>query len=318
MKSQFTQTALRLFGVFLTIVAHTYVACAQDAAYFEMPVYFEDARGNRDTIVFGADPQADSENPDRFDGQILTTPFDSVLEVRVMSNLGYKGPHIEDLTLRKRAIGIARSFDFQRECHLGKDGVAMVVHARYPPVTVSWDSTIFSTSYCHIASNIAAHFQSRYPAGPNPWWRDFPDMADITQCMSASSSWVIYRPPGPWSPLNEIFPSSIQPIVGGGIDTLPVIRIEMYPQISFNSPCGGMVSNLDSSVSNEETDLLVYPNPANDHIYFSASPVSYQIFDMIGRIKGSGFSISADISMLPRGMYQLHVRGGRSQVFVVK
>ncbi|GAB4497385.1 MAG: hypothetical protein OHK0019_30910 [Saprospiraceae bacterium] len=51
---------------------------------FEMLIYFEDAIGNKDTVIVGYDPDANTYDVNPQFGEVwLDTPFDSVFEVRV-------------------------------------------------------------------------------------------------------------------------------------------------------------------------------------------------------------------------------------------
>jgi hypothetical protein len=59
------------------------VAAQSDSILFEFPIYFEDAVGNRDTIIIGLSEYATPEfEPALGQVNMLNEPFDSVFEVR--------------------------------------------------------------------------------------------------------------------------------------------------------------------------------------------------------------------------------------------
>lgn len=57
----------------------------QPTAMFEATIWFEDAAGNRDSIVVGYDTLATEDIDPAFGEAEITSPFDSVFEVRAGS-----------------------------------------------------------------------------------------------------------------------------------------------------------------------------------------------------------------------------------------
>lgn len=115
---------------------------SQQKAQFELPIYFEDARGNKDSVVVGYDrsikvPKSLNQT---FGEVYLYMPFDSVLEVRVMdlSNDNY--------TSKKMVEGVFEAND--GTCDNYGTPFRILVHARYLPLRVYWDSTILE-GVCH-------------------------------------------------------------------------------------------------------------------------------------------------------------------------
>ena len=80
-------------------------------------------------------------------------------------------------------------------------------------------------------------------------------------------------------------------------------------------PQGVVIVNTEESLSSEEHDILLFPNPAQTSIQIALSPnpnkeITYDLYDVNGRRAGQG-SIPADglitipVNQLPNGMYFL-------------
>lgn len=115
---------------------------AQQQPQFVMPIWFEDSLGNRDTVWVGGDPSASSQNINPQFGEIaITTPFDSVFEVRAV--------HGDDTGWETSKIIIEYN-DSPGQCYLPAH-TRLMMHAKYPPVKISWDTTMLATNYpCNI------------------------------------------------------------------------------------------------------------------------------------------------------------------------
>jgi len=107
-----------------------------------MPLYFEDAVGNRDTIVVGYDENASFNQLNlQFGEQAITTPFDSIFEVRAV--------HADDhnfITSKK----IIENFELGPGDTCGASaGIRIFVRAKYLPVTIHYDTALVNSSLCH-------------------------------------------------------------------------------------------------------------------------------------------------------------------------
>ena len=76
---------MRFPGLILVpvLVLQTSKDLSAQEAQFETSFFFEDALGNRDTIVIGADPTADELVNTHLGEMLLIEPWDSAFEVRV-------------------------------------------------------------------------------------------------------------------------------------------------------------------------------------------------------------------------------------------
>ena len=123
-------------------VCLTHLASAQQQPQFIMPVWFEDAMGNRDTIWVGGDPTASYDNINSQFGEVeILAPFDSVFEVRAV--------HGFDDDWKTSKI-IVEGTDSPGGCILPAH-TRLMIHAKYLPVTISWDTTYLLDNYpCNI------------------------------------------------------------------------------------------------------------------------------------------------------------------------
>jgi hypothetical protein len=118
------------------------ILSAQQQPQFVMPIWFEDSLGNRDTVWVGGDPNASSQNMNsQFGEAVITAPFDSVFEVRAV--------HGDDTDWETSKIIIEYN-DSPGQCYLAAH-TRIMIHAKYPPVKISWDTTILASNYpCNI------------------------------------------------------------------------------------------------------------------------------------------------------------------------
>lgn len=157
------------FSILILLCLFSKAAVCQIAPMFEMSIYFEDAVGNRDTVMVGYDPEADSYdlNP-QFGEAWVFVPFDSVFEVRAV--------HSDDWLNRtsKKVIG---GFEAGGGDTCGAGGnVKVILSAKHFPVIISYDTAFIHTSACHrnmILSPDWQIFLQQY------WWD-----ADVWYCMS--------------------------------------------------------------------------------------------------------------------------------------
>lgn len=164
MKARLNFPILGLLCLFFQNIA------AQNTPMFEMLIYFEDAVGNKDTIMVGYDPNADSYdlNP-QFGESWVNEPFDSTFEVRVV--------HFDDWLHRtsKKVIGGFEATGGGDTCGAGGN-VKILLNAIHFPITIRYDTSLIHAEGCHrnmILSPDWQIFLQQY------WWD-----ADVWYCMS--------------------------------------------------------------------------------------------------------------------------------------
>ncbi len=310
----YSHLANNFFAVLVFLSAPTLLA-AQLSPIFETAFYFEDSRGNRDTVYSGFDPRATGGYDRNFDGPIITAPFDSVFEVRVAEIFEHTFFE-QTMTLRKRVISYAYHHDdrYGDDCYRETPGALFFIHARYPPVTVSWDAEVFRKSFCRVASIFEPHFQASYPGGPNPWWLTFPDQAALVTCMSEDSTAILNLPPRPWG--EPLYPTDIQPTEGGQLDTIPIVRYSPLFEHDFQSPC--RVEFVNTATPSQSAAFIAYPNPAATYLVISYEAVPYELYDAFSRLVLRGTASEVDVTSLAAGMYTLMIKNERPQRIVVQ
>lgn len=124
----------------------------QAQAEFSFELYFEDAVGNRDTLVLGYDALA-SDTIDASFGEenIISQPWDSLFEVRVtnkMQSVLYGLPELETFQTKKQFI--------KKHCGENWANWSLIyfdIKNSHFPITISWNSTIFNNQ-CVLGSVI--------------------------------------------------------------------------------------------------------------------------------------------------------------------
>ena len=118
------------------------VSFGQVQPQFVMPIWFEDSLGNKDTVWVGGDPGASYQNLNPQFGEVaIPAPFDSVFEVRAV--------HGSDTEWETSKIIIEGS-DAPGQCYLPAH-TRIMIQAKYPPVKISWDTTMLATNYpCNL------------------------------------------------------------------------------------------------------------------------------------------------------------------------
>ena len=112
------------------------------AQEFSFELYFEDALGNRDTLVLGYDPLAtDSIDVAFGEENIIAQPWDSVFEVRISDYYD------------KNQVGEQVSFNSKKSIqdNLGQpfffiDKIEINIKAKHFPIIISCDSTLLQSS----------------------------------------------------------------------------------------------------------------------------------------------------------------------------
>jgi hypothetical protein len=284
-----------IFGAFIFFSANIF---AQQTPEILMPIWFEDARGNKDTIWVGADRRASFDFNPEFGEREILTPFDSVFEVRAV--------HRYDLTWRTSKT-IVNGVEPTSCSHLSSTRI--MVHAIHLPIKVSWDMR-----YLVPATGSYCSFNSGLMFTPDLWaflamdWRQarvifclkripsfFYDDLDYTEFSRVSNN------NDPWLLQHEF------QVRGQGLK-----NVRGYHLASFSSGCTS-TSSRDISDA-DETMLLFYPNPAENTLRFGdeiwAELKNYSIYDIAGCLILQTKTIEKqeiDISALPPGSYTLQV-----------
>lgn len=283
---------------------YCFVSYAQYIPDFETKLYFEDAMGNRDTITIGHDSTSTDELNAHLGEFELTTPFDSVFEVRADDYMGF---HRGKLS-KKIITWSERIFNTPIRCWGGTD-IHMYIVAKYNPVTVTWDKSTFEEQPCRGSSLITNQFQDVL-ALPFDWDNDDPNTE--YSCMGLTNTFTFYTD-------LKIDQQPLAPIMiekeveGKGMQTIYGIR---YHNRAFaNYPCAYRVVSTEDHQTGDSKVYTLYPNPVNDILYFEGQPGSEviaecSIYDLQGKLvhrTNTAFA-GIEVGSLSAGVYVLKIQ----------
>ena len=253
---------------------------------FIMPIWFEDSIGNRDTVWVGGDPTASSQNLNPQFGEIaLTSPFDSVFEVRAV--------HGDDTDWETSKITIEYN-DAPGQCFLAPR-TRIMIHSKYPPVKIYWDTTTLATNYpCNINTILTP---DQFAFLLQNWYE-----ARIIYCMMTRDSIEIENlfPIPPPDQLEHPFE-----VEGYGVKVLPGLWFAGFWDFPH------CYTTLHVSDIDLQTQVAVSPNPAKAHstlINYSGLAIrTVQINNLAGQTAYScsakGDSVQLPLEGLRPGFY---------------
>ncbi len=278
---------------------------AQNNPLFQFSLYFEDTVGNKDSVIIGYDPTASSQNLNPQFGEVwLTTPFDSVFDVRVIH-----GGDSQNRTSKKAIGHMEFSLD---SCVLGFH-TKIIINAKFLPVKITYDSTLFPIDDC---KNVIL----------SPHWGIFtlPDWWDACKChcMAGSSGYVedFVIPPPIGFCANVL---KIEKVVEG--QGPKILKGLFFAMFYGPGPCNDTTF---LAVQND-TDIgfgTLNPNPVDEHFSVRV-PTDGNVFammsDLTGRLITCPFTLSADTiefdaRSLSPGVYFIALQAGQSSRAVYK
>ena len=287
---------------FITIALFSNTAFAQILEpQIKFRLYFEDAVGNKDTVTVGFDPDADA-NIDTAFGEINLrgTPFDETFEVRGADKSGYEFQ--SKITVQNYDDVFCQSWPWIQY-------QSVVLYAKHWPVTIKWDRPYFQEacySWSHLTRIWEFLFHPNFVNG------------DIAK-LATNDSVVVTK--NYLHQTNGLKNHRLEPIEGGGQDTVYVIWVGLASVYSSSDVSGTEVSAPKPSVS---------PNPARDFINISIPPdgegadiIGISIEDLLGRaylldnwgLSGDGIRIP--VGQLGAGFYfgKIRYKNNRVKVF---
>ena len=267
---------------------------ALSQAQFETSFYFEDAIGNRDTIVIGADTSAYNIVNTHLGESLLTQPWDSAFEVRVAREDNYHN-HLwfgEQLYLYDKRITYL--FDIP-ECGYSTSVIFLMFTENYP-VTVTWDTNVwsFDNSPCPIDGSFFHH--TDYVLEPG-WWPVF-----NYACLGSRNSFEF----GIMD--NEPYSGIIDTVYGVGMEFIYGLQLYTGPLEDPVSPCYLEVSVNDLI----KQEFIIYPNPTRGHVSIQSEELTPILYDIISVRDIQGVEVfraskincsTMDLSHLSSGLY---------------
>lgn len=281
---------------------------AQQNALFHTTIRFEDAIGNKDSVIVGYDPLATSGIDPEFGEAEITAPFDSTLEVRAISRFDFEQS-------MSKVIIDQSEFIPAYNCNLGPR-IGIFVWSKYQPVTVTWDSVIFLDERCLRGSFLSNHILDEVAGPISP-----DDIPPICACMAAQDSYVFdltyegllaqYQVA---SPDLDIFHALSMEADVEGMGTQVIYGLRFNPEdIGGYTPCYWITTDTDEPAT-PTAPLAIFPNPSSGPIHIAGANATgfeqLRVFDAMGKwVRELEVNHGeATLSGLPAGIYQLQTQ----------
>ena len=293
--------------LFTIIILAFNITINAQTAQFETTIYFEDAIGNRDSVIVGFDTLATEGIDIALGEQEILTPFDSVFEVRGGT---LNGQYQNKLT--KRVFQRAEGPLFG--CY-GSIRSAIYVWAKYQPIKVSWDINVFqSPDMCLWASALIDHQEDELasPIAPD-------EIKPTFVCMAVEDSFTFELTAEVFvqTELGNTLRVEVEKEVEGmGIQTIYGLRYHPVEAYGY-SPCFLVTDTEEEIESKNASHIAIYPNPTSGMLQIDTPDgqqnAKLDIFDMSGRLAKSVESYipgrEIDMSGLPKGIYGVLING---------
>lgn len=285
----------------------------QSAAMFEATIWFEDAVGNRDSIIVGYDTLATEDIDPIFGEEEIITPFDSIFDVRAGSI-----DYFYRKKLSKKLIGVTTKITFGSDsgCFIASSKF-IYIWAQNQPVKIWWSRPLFNNTHCNRGSLISNHWMDEVAVPYD--WDGSPQQA--YWCMAVTDSLVIDLSEPVYEGIPVWVPVEIEKEVEGmGLQTIYGMRfVSWSPNYS---PCAGLLSGDSGPVKSIEDLPFLGPNPAGEKIWLHPEKLqgisSITLYDYHGKpLLAYRRTIPEflDISMLPSGAYLVIAVGKDGMIY---
>jgi len=311
---------MKHFFILLALVCYGLPnSMAQPTAQFETTFYFEDAAGNRDSVVVGYDTLATRDIDPEFGEEEILVPFDAVFEVRAGH---YTWPWSEKLSKKIIERGSWTAGPPPPENCLSGLRIMIYIWSLHQPIKVWWDRPIFSGRRCYRASVLLNHVLDEVAGPISP-----DEIPPEYVCLAVEDS--------AYFDLSEehlnngvIFSSqriTIEKEVEGlGLQTIYGLRFFPASTPYDYSPCYWVTSTREVPAAEP---VLLYPNPADATVYFrlpeGVEAVGWRLFGIAGAllreqreaVASEIVASEVELTGLPAGIYQLLVRGSDGKAY---
>lgn len=278
-----------------------YTLAQNETIKFQMPFYFEDAKGNRDTITWGY--SIDLDNYDslkvQFGEDRLNTPFDSIFEVRI----GKSSDRSNLTPLGKKRI--ARVEDDGNDCDLFSS-LFLVIQCKYPPIKMNYDAIRFKNANQCLRNTVLGKNSIIFTAeptfyfAPQVYWYCLPSQNEISIDTNEKDNNG-----------KSIFYNNLKyQVKGKGLISLTTLRLANFGE----GPCEYIVSSKE--VITPENDITIFPNPVSDRLTLVLRDdiINYRVNifqadgkNVLSQSHLAGSLLDLDVSFLPEGMYILEL-----------
>jgi hypothetical protein len=262
---------------------------------FEMPIYFEDAKGHKDSIVMGFDENADFEEIDSLFGEDkLLTAFDSIFDVRlVKSTSAWDSP----ATGKKRVARQEKS-----NSNYGGFKLSILINARYNPIKISYFKDLTKLEKPYMFNTIVAKTSEVF-LKENGWYK-----AKDWVCLAGQNKFSIDM-----SKKDGGGTGNFRKYRVVGENDLKAIKFLYLTQFGSGPTCAELLSDENFMVLN----ITTYPNPVQNELHFMLADnvfglnTSYQIFDINGKVMQkqaiTNSDVNIDVQNLSQGMYFIKI-----------
>ena len=302
--------------IFYLLLFLSNLVIAQTTPSFQSRFFFEDAVGNKDTLYWGTDLSATSENDPELGEVFINEPFDSVFEVRAITE-----PYSFYYTANPIIVPATDLLPPQFDCDIAGGGFYILMSLKYPPVTVSWEDADFY-DVCHLRSFLTPIEHNLVDTPNDDYWSCVPSI-----CLSESNSFQFDFFPESYGCVNaeDIGIYRIEELNNGVVDTLKGVIFENNGFESNWGPCTHLIlSELENLSAN--TKIEIYPNPTSNSIkIISDNNIDWErveVFTSQGEKKSSqliqGSEVSYSFENYPSGVYFLKFFNSKSQLIATK
>lgn len=297
------------YFILMFLTSATLRSQTQAIPTFETTIWFEDAVGNRDSIIVGSDPLVnDQYNPD-FGETDIKTPFDSIFEVRATHRLSY---HRRQYILSKKVV--ARMDDPSNPSVCPFADAVCFVKAKYQPVKVSWDQPLLADNTCFDASFVTPNLRWELVLPFDLDWNSI-----RAKCMTRNSDYELYLDTK-HIPSNEVPYLIKHPRANGMEDSITGVVIAigrglwLYPLCRIASSSESLLglgySHLSPNPTSETVTVGVKGEPGAQLV---------QVFNMEGRLlmettaSSDNAPVSLAVADFPPGVYAVveHLEHGK-------
>ena len=273
---------------------------SQQTAFFETTIYFEDAVGNVDSVVVGMDEEANYMYNPQFGEADIDAPWDSIFEVRA----AHTGPiGNDDLVLSKKIIAYTtEGIHPTLNCILLAEAIELYYYAKHLPITVRWDQSAFSNSFCRVGSVLSLNDA---PETVWQWWEGL-EPGFHYSCMAVDSSFTtdIVN----FGSFNFFLMDEVE---GIGEDTIHALLLNYRFQNAIDTPCDATVVSASEPEEASHEGAILFPNPTRGLLYMQEGyERGYEMYSSQGQLLKQGFGQQIDLSAYPNGVYFLRMREG--------
>lgn len=299
--------------------AFVFLSKAQLIPAFEMPFYFEDAKGNLDTIIIGLDERAGYDQLDSIFGEIaLNEPFDSIFDIRLRTEKFDYG----DFTKRDIRNGVVLNGCAGKLAN--GNAQYFLINAKYPPVKMYYNVNKLKDALC-------------WPKGalllPNNGWYHFIHPYEITdleeqyyRCLSTTDTVLIDFDEIPYDSIVRGIPVELN---NGTTKSIPFFQF-VFGYDNFNFIGVDITFCEDTIISTntiKQENIKLFPVPVKDVLFVSGllhkQIGSYlKIYNINGQVvyesEMQNATETLQVNYLPNGQYLATLINNENLIFIGK